>query len=113
MRHITLVAFAAASLAVFSQPLAAADEAAMLENCRSHAAQQLGKAADTIDVSLRGAGANGGYIVAGVVASSPIVTFQCSLDSAGTGIVGFSSAEHQGCPDQIAQQDRAKYPACN
>lgn len=111
MRNLVLLAGIAVSTIVLVHP-SIADEASMLEECRTYAAAQLDKAADTIDVSFQGERAGGGYAVTGVVASSPIITFQCTLGARGTEVVSFGSAEHEGCPDQIAQENRSKYPAC-
>ena len=111
MRKLSLLAGIAVSTILLVQP-SMADEASMLELCRSHAAAELDKAADTIDVTFQGERAGGGYAVVGVVASSPIITFQCTLGDKGTEVVSFGSAEHEGCPDQITQENKSKYPAC-
>lgn len=90
----------------------AQDEGEMLDKCRAYAASHLKQPAGKINVTFEGQRTDKTFAVNGDVESDTPITFQCSFGPRGAKVVDFSSASHEGCPVDVSEADRGKYPAC-
>lgn len=102
----------AAALAGAGQMASAADESAMMSACNDYAAKKLGvSTSDIASVSYEGARTDGTHAVNGTTTAG--ASFQCSFDAAGRKVVGWTGgAAARGCPADVTEADRAKYPDC-
>lgn len=114
MKHIT-VAFAAglALLACSSTGYAAADQSSMMATCNTYAAKKLKLTpSDIADVKYEGQRTDGTHAVNGTTTAGQ--TFQCSFNKKGTKVVKWSKGPApKGCPADVSEADRYKYPDCN
>ena len=113
MNKLTSLAFAAACSLSTVQIAAAADEEHMLDQCRAYAASHLRVDAGVINVKYEGQRTDGTHAVNGDTESSPPLTFQCSFNSTGNRIVRWVYHSPEGCPPDVTEADRYKYPDCN
>lgn len=89
----------------------AADESQMMSMCNTYAAHHLHiSTSDIATVSYEGQRVDGTHAINGNTTSGQ--TFQCSFNSAGTHVVSWTHAAPQGCPPDVSEADRYRYPAC-
>ena len=112
---VKLPAIAAVSMFAtvsFAGMASAQDQGEMLDKCRAYAASHLKQSADKINVKFEGQRTDKTFAVNGDVESDTPITFQCSFGPRGAKVVDFVSASHEGCPVDVSEADRSKYPAC-
>jgi hypothetical protein len=112
MRTALLIAAASLTVGVSAPPAMAASPDHMLDVCRAYAAQHLHISADIINVKYEGQRTDRTHAVNGDSETNPPVTFQCSFNAAGTKVVHWVRNAPAGCPSDVSQADRYKYPAC-
>ena len=96
-----------------AQSTLAADEGHMLDKCRKYAASHLRVSPSIINVKYEGQRTDGTHAVNGDAESKPPMTFQCSFNSQGTRVVRWVYHSPEGCPSDVTEADRYKYPDCN
>jgi hypothetical protein len=95
-----------------SQPVLAADEAAMMTTCNTYAARHLHvSTSDIVDLKYEGQRTDGTHAVNGRAANGQ--TFQCSFNRSGTRVVHWTHSAPKGCPADVSQADRYLYPDCD
>lgn len=92
---------------------AAADESGMMAACNTYAAKKLHvSTSDIADVKYEGQRTDGTHAVNGTTTSGR--AFQCSFNKKGTKVVKwFAAPAPKGCPADVSEADRYKYPDCN
>jgi|GEM_PF-6780941 len=111
--HHTKLALAVSGLilGVFSSNCQAADQSQMMSMCNTYAAKRLHvSTSDIATVTYEGQRTDGTHAVNGSTTSGE--TFQCSFNKAGTHVVHWSHSKPKGCPADVSQADRYKYPDC-
>lgn len=94
------------------QPAIAADEAAMMSMCNTYAAHHLHvSTSDIVDLSYEGTRTDGTHPVNGSASNGQ--TFQCTFNKAGTKVTHWTHAAPIGCPVDVSEADRYRYPDCN
>lgn len=94
------------------QAALAADEAQMMTKCNSYAAHHLHvSTSDIATLSYEGQRVDGTHAVNGSATNGQ--TFQCSFNKAGTHVVSWYHSAPAGCPVDVSEADRYRYPACN
>ncbi|MDK3074299.1 hypothetical protein QO034_14400 [Sedimentitalea sp. JM2-8] len=111
--HLTIIAAATLSLGLATGSGAlAADEAEMMTMCNSYAAHHLHlSTSDIASLSYEGQRTDGTHAVNGETSSGQ--PFQCSFNAAGTRVVSWYHQAPTGCPADVSQADRYKYPDCD
>jgi hypothetical protein len=98
-------------LALAAGPALAVDESDLMSKCNTFAAKKLGlSTSDIASVKCEGQRTDGTYAVNGETTSGQ--TFQCSFNSAGTHVQAWTHSKNKGCPADVSQADRYKYPDC-
>lgn len=112
MTHPRYVAAAAAFITLASAGLAvAADESQMMSMCNTYAAHHLHlSTSDILEVKYEGTRTDGTHPVNGVASNGQ--TFQCSFNAAGTKVIQWVHSAPKGCPADVSQADRYRYPDC-
>lgn len=114
MRKSVFAASAAALLLPFcsANSHAAADETSMMVKCNTYAAHHLHvSTSDIAEVKYEGQRTDGTHAVNGTATNGQ--TFQCSFNKKGTKVVGWSHSAPKGCPVDVTEADRYKYPDCD
>lgn len=114
MKNILLSASVLAVLSSGSTAsFAAADQSTMMSMCNTYAAKKLKvSTSDIADVKYEGQRTDGTHAVNGTTTSGR--TFQCSFNKKGTKVVKwFAAPAPEGCPADVSEADRYKYPDCN
>ena len=109
---VSALLFAVPFLALNTQVVSAADEDLMLDKCRHYASKHLRISPDIINVEFEGQRSDGTYAVNGDAESEPPLTFQCSFRPNGRKISQFVFHAPEGCPVDVSEADRYKYPDC-
>lgn len=108
---------AAAALAVLSAPFGAAhaaDQSLMMSKCQTYASKHLNiSPSDITTLTYEGQRTDGTYAVNGGTGSNPPLTFQCSFKPDGKKISHFVFHAPEGCPVDVSEADRYKYPDCD
>lgn len=105
------IAFALAASAS-AAPALASDPSTMMMNCNTYAAHHLHvSTSDILEVKYEGQRTDGTHAVNGTAANGQ--TFQCSFNRAGTRVVHWSHTAPKGCPMDVSEADRYKYPDCD
>jgi hypothetical protein len=91
----------------------AADVEHMLKQCKKYAAHHLNVLEGPLRVKYEGQRTDGTHAVNGDIGYNIGVTFQCSFNSNGNKVVRFTSHSPEGCPPDVSEADRYKYPDCN
>ena len=100
------------ALVAFSSSSQAADKSAMMAMCNTYAAHHLHvSTSDIAEVKYEGQRTDGTHAVNGSATNGQ--TFQCSFNKKGTKVVGWSHTAPKGCPADVSQADRYKYPDCD
>lgn len=95
-------------------PSGATDTDRMLTACRAQASRQLGVPPDIINVHFEGRMADGSYAFNGDTETTPPMLFECSIQGRNARRPARASfGVPRGCPVDVSQADRYKYPACN
>lgn len=102
-----------AFLALNTQSVFAADEDFMRDKCRHYASKHLRISPDIINVKYEGQRTDGTYAVNGDAETEPPLTFQCSFRPNGRKIKHFVFHAPDGCPADVSEADRYKYPDCD
>lgn len=113
MKDRVLVAMVAAA-AVVAWPSAghAADESGMMAKCNTYAAHHLHlSTSDIAEVTYQGQRTDGTHAVNGSATNGQ--TFQCSFNKSGTRVVGWTHSAPKGCPSDVSEADRYRYPDCD
>ena len=100
-------------LAASSQVVGAADGDYMRDHCRAYASKHLHVSADIINVKFEGQRTDGSYAVNGSSETNPPMEFQCNYGQDGRRISHFVFHSPKGCPVDVSEADRYKYPDCN
>ena len=110
-----LAAVAGASIVLaFAVPAAqAADVEFMLDKCRRFAAKHLNVSTDIVNVKYEGQRTDKTHAVNGSTESAPPLTFQCSFRADGQKVASFVFHAPEGCPADVSEADRYKYPDCD
>lgn len=114
MRHKVIAASALALIMPFCSisSQAAADQSSMMAMCNTYAAHHLHvSTSDIAEVKYEGQRTDGTHAVNGSATNGQ--TFQCSFNKKGTKVVGWSHAAPKGCPADVSEADRYRYPDCN
>ena len=114
MRHLIFAASAAALIIPIcsSSSQAAADPSNMMMMCNTYAAHHLHvSTSDIADVKYEGQRTDGTHAVNGTATNGQ--TFQCSFNRKGTKVVGWTHSAPKGCPADVSEADRYKYPDCD
>lgn len=114
MRHIILAASAAALILPFcpAKSQAAADQSSMMAMCNTYAAHHLHvSTSDITEVKYEGQRTDGTHAVNGSASNGQ--TFQCTFNKNGTKVVRWWHSAPTGCPADVSEADRYKYPDCN
>ena len=110
-RTASAALFAIAALGAV-QPAIAADEAQMMSMCNTYAAHHLHvSTSDIVDLSYEGTRTDGTHPVNGTATNGQ--TFQCSFNRAGTKVIHWTHSAPTGCPFDVSEADRYRYPDCN
>ena len=89
----------------------AADDSQMMATCNTYAARHLGvPTSDILELKYEGQRTDGTHAVNGSARNGQ--TFQCSFNRAGTQVVNWTHAAPKGCPADVSQADRYRYPDC-
>lgn len=110
---VSALLFAVALLPLNTQIVSAADEDHMLDKCRHYASKHLRISADIINVKYEGQRTDKTYAVNGDAETEPPLTFQCSFRPDGRKISHFVFHAPEGCPADVSEADRYKYPDCD
>lgn len=94
------------------QQAAGGNEASMLDSCRSYASGHLRIPAGIINVTYEGRRTDGTHAVNGDSETEPPLTFQCSFAPDGQRIAQFTLNAPAGCPVDVSEADRYRYPDC-
>jgi hypothetical protein len=107
---LTLIAFA--TLLPLSSA-SSASEVDMLNRCRKYAASHLNVNSNLLDLKYEGQRTDKTYAVNGGVGPSQHITFQCSFKPNGKSIKHFTVNAPEGCPADVAEAERYRYPDCD
>lgn len=111
-RSLSVVGAAMMIVATWSTGSQAADQSQMMSMCNTYAAHHLHvSTSDIAEVKYEGQRTDGTHAVNGSATNGQ--TFQCSFNKKGTKVVGWSHTAPQGCPVDVSEADRYKYPDCN
>ena len=92
-------------------PAYAADESYMMSKCNTYAAHHLHvSTSDIASVKYEGQLTDGTYAVNGETTSGQ--SFQCSFGPAGKHVVSWYHSAPKGCPVDVSEADRYRYPDC-
>ena len=92
-------------------PAQAADESQMMSKCNRYAAHHLHlSTSDIADLSYEGQRVDGTHAVNG--STSQGQTFQCSFNASGKHVVNWTHSAARGCPVDVSEADRYRYPDC-
>lgn len=113
MRKYAFAACAAmAAFAAWTSAGSAASDSEMMAKCNTYAAHHLHvSTSDIAEVKYEGQRTDGTHAVNGRATNGQ--TFQCSFNKSGTKVVGWSHTVPKGCPADVSEADRYKYPDCN
>jgi hypothetical protein len=114
LRHTILAVPAIALTIPLCSPSsqAAADPSTMMMMCNTYAAHHLHvSTSDIADVKYEGQRTDGTHAVNGTATNGQ--TFQCSFNKRGTKVVGWTHSAPKGCPADVSEADRYKYPDCD
>lgn len=101
----------ALGLLVVAHQARAADESEMMAKCNTYAAHHLHlSTSDIATVTYEGTRTDGTHPVNGVTTAGQ--SFQCSFNAAGTHVVGWTHSAPTGCPADVSEADRYRYPDC-
>lgn len=107
-----VICVAAAALSALTSASLAANDSEMMAKCNTYAAHHLHlPASDIAEVKYEGQRTDGTHAVNGSATNGQ--TFQCSFNKAGTHVVGWTHSAPTGCPPDVSEADRYRYPACN
>ena len=112
-RILFALAAVPALLAASLQTSQAADGDHMRDHCRQYASKHLHVSADIINVKFEGQRVDKTYAVNGSAETDPPMTFQCNYGPDGRKITHFVFNSPKGCPADVSQADRYKYPDCD
>lgn len=112
MKNLTLNVIATGlSVVLWSSVGLAADPSQMMTMCNTYAAHHLHvSTSDIAEVKYEGQRTDGTHAVNGTATNGQ--TFQCSFNKKGTKVVGWSHTAPTGCPVDVSEADRYKYPEC-
>ena len=112
MKNLTLNVIATGlSVVLWSSVGQAADQSQMMAMCNTYAAHHLHvSTSDIAEVKYEGQRTDGTHAVNGTATNGQ--TFQCSFNKKGTKVVGWSHTAPTGCPVDVSEADRYKYPEC-
>ena len=113
MKSICCAAAMAFILGIGPGEAKAADVEHMLGKCRHYAATHLNVVESLLRVKYEGQRTDGTHAVNGDLGYDGSVTFQCSFRKDGNKIAKFSSHSPVGCPADVSEADRYKYPDCD
>jgi hypothetical protein len=113
MKHIVLsIVTAGLAFLVPSTEGFARDASQMMAKCNTYAAHHLRvSTSDIAEVKYEGQRTDGTHAVNGTTTSGQ--TFQCSFNRAGSHVVGWFHSAPKGCPADVSEADRYRYPDCN
>lgn len=104
------IAFAL-SLAFVGGPALAADEAQMMSMCNTYAAHHLHvSTSDIATLTYEGQRTDGTHAVNGQTSAGQ--NFQCSFSASGRHVVSWYHEAPKGCPPDVSEADRYRYPGC-
>lgn len=90
----------------------AANDSEMMSQCNTYAARHLHVSPSEIaTVSYEGQRVDGTHAVNGSTTSGQ--TFQCSFERTGRRVVNWYHSAATGCPADVSEADRYRYPDCN
>ena len=96
-----------------SAAFAEANANSMMEQCQAYVVQHMHVPPGVVNVKFEGQRTDGTFAVNGDTETNPKTTFQCNFHSNGKGVAHFWRNVEGGCPADVSQADRYKYPACN
>ena len=101
------------TLAVLAgHPALAADESEMMSKCNTYAAHHLHvSTSDIATVKYEGQRTDGTHVVNGETTSGQ--TFHCSFNARGKHVVAWYHSAPKGCPADVSEADRYRYPDCD
>jgi hypothetical protein len=89
----------------------AANDSQMMSMCNTYAAHHLHvSTSDIASLSYEGQRTDGTHAVNGETTSGQ--NFQCSFNAAGAKVVSWYHAAPSGCPADVSEADRYRYPDC-
>lgn len=112
MKRFNLATGVATATLLLTGGAFAADQSQMMSMCNTYAAHHLHvSTSDIAEVKYEGQRTDGTHAVNGSATNGQ--TFQCSFNKKGTKVVGWSHSPPKGCPVDVSEADRYKYPDCN
>lgn len=109
---MTLAAFASIAGPFLGVPAYAADQSSMMSACNTYAAHHLHlSTSDIATVKYEGQRTDGTHAINGQTTAGQ--SFQCSFNSRGTKVVGWTHSAPRGCPADVSEANRyIHYPDC-
>lgn len=109
--HFASIGAAAMAVTLFGQAAKAADQSQMMSLCNTYAAHHLHvSTSDIATVTYEGQRTDGTHAVNGQTTSGQ--DFQCSFSASGRHVVSWYHEAPKGCPPDISEADRYRYPGC-